>query len=87
MRHVSHPPPLYIIYASGESEEVITEVMTFLKTVLPTNAFMAVGQICITDDSDAERAALRKVWPDITFLHFSSLELVVLVVGCLSWHS
>ena len=45
--------------------------MTFLKTVLPTNACYGKGangaEICITDDSDAERAALRNVWPDTTF--------------------
>ena len=57
---------------SGESEEVITEAMTFLKTVLPTNAFYGKGfsgpEICITDDSDAERAALKNIWPGTTFL-------------------
>lgn len=52
-----------MVITSGESEEIITEAMTFLKTVLPTNAFYGRGangpEICITDDSDAERAALR----------------------------
>ena len=64
--------PLGGVITSGESEDVITEAMTFLKTVLLTNAFYGKGangaEICITDDSDAERAALRNVWPDTTFL-------------------
>ena len=64
--------PLGVVITSGESEDVITEAMTFLKTVLLTNAFYGKGangpEICITDDSDAERAALRNVWPDTTFL-------------------
>ena len=64
--------PLGVVITSGESEEVITEAMTFLKNVLPTNAFYGKGfngpEICITDDSDAERAALGNIWPGTTFL-------------------
>ena len=55
--------PLGIVITSGESEEVITEAITFVKAVLPTNAFYGRGpqgpEVCITDDSDAERGALR----------------------------
>lgn len=64
--------PLGVVITSGESEEVITEAMTFLKTVLPSNSFYGKGSsgpdICITDDSDAERAALRNIWPYTTLL-------------------
>ena len=79
--------PLGVVITSSESEEVITKAMTFLKKFLPTNAFYGKGlsgpEICITDDSDAERAALGN-----TCMHFSSFaELVVMVVGCKVWHS
>ena len=55
--------PLGVVITSGESEEVITEAITFLKAILPTNAFYGRGaqapEVCITDDCDAERAALK----------------------------
>ena len=55
--------PLGVVITSGESEEVITEAMTFLKAIVPTNAFYGRGaqgpEVCITDDCDAERAALK----------------------------
>ena len=60
--------PLGVVITSGESEEVITEAITFLKAILPTNAFYGRGaqgpEVCITDDCDAERAALKNTWPN-----------------------
>ena len=64
--------PLGVVITSGESEAVITEAVTFLKNILPCNAFYGRGfkgpEVCITDDCDAERAALRNTWPDTTLL-------------------
>ena len=64
--------PLGVVITSGESEEVITEAVTFLKAILPTNAFYGRGaqgpEVCITDDCDAERAALKNTWPGTALL-------------------
>lgn len=65
--------PLGVIITSGESEATITEAVSLLKsTVLPPGAFYGrenVGpEMCITDDSAAERAALRTVWPTTILL-------------------
>ena len=73
--------PLGIVITSGESEEVITEAITFVKAVLPTNAFYGRGpqgpEVCITDDSDAETAALRNTWPGTTLLLCISLPAML----------
>ena len=55
--------PLGVVIISGESEGVLTEAFSFLKKVLPDNAFYGKGQrgpdLCITDDCDAKRAAIK----------------------------
>ena len=64
--------PLGVVITYGESEAVITEATTFLKSILPANAFYGKGakgpDVCITDDCDAERAALKNTWPDTVLL-------------------
>ena len=64
--------PLGVVITSGENEPTITEALTFLKGVLPSYAFYGRNnqgpEICITDDSSAERAALKTVWPNTTYL-------------------
>ena len=60
---------------------MITEAITFVKAVLPTNAFYGRGpqgpEVCITDDSDAETAALRNTWPGTTLLLCISLPAML----------
>ena len=60
--------PLGVVITSGEDEATITEAFTFIKTVLPKNSFYGRGskgpQMCITDDSAAERTAIHNVWPE-----------------------
>lgn len=60
--------PLGVAITSGEDEETISEALSILKTVLPEKAFYGQGlhgpQMCITDDSAAERSAIHNVWPD-----------------------
>ena len=64
--------PLGVVITSGESEDVITEATTFLKGVLPPDAFYgrrsAGPDVCITDDCTAERAALHNTWPKMELL-------------------
>ena len=59
-------------YIQVRVKRSFTEAMTFLKNVLPTNALYGKGfsgpEICITNNSDAERAALGNIWPGTTFL-------------------
>ena len=64
--------PLGVVITSGESELILEEAFSFLKKVLPQNAFYGRGekgpQLFITDDSSAERSAIRATWPDSTLL-------------------
>ena len=64
--------PLAVVITSGETEATITEALTFMKAVLPATAFYGrkeLGpELCITDDCAAERAALKAVWPNTTYL-------------------
>ena len=64
--------PLGVVITSGENEPTITEALTFMKGVLPSYAFYGRKdqgpEICITDDSSAEQAALKTVWPNTTYL-------------------
>ena len=79
--------PLGIVITSGESEAVLTEAFSLLKTVLPQRAFYGQGhrgpQVCITDDCDAERGALKNNWSlKTTSVHFSHFtKLVAMAVG------
>ena len=62
--------PLGVVITSGESEGVLTEAFSFLKKVLPDNAFYGKSQqgpdLCITDDCNAERAAIKNNWSHVT---------------------
>ena len=62
--------PLGVVITSGENEATITEALTFMKAVLPPHTFYRRNdqgpEIYITDDSSAERAALKTVWPNTT---------------------
>lgn len=64
--------PLGVVIASGEDEATITEAFTFIKTVVPSNSFYGRGsrgpQMCITDDSIAERTAIHNIWPETQLL-------------------
>ena len=64
--------PLGVVITSGESEETITEAFSYLRMVLPPDAFYGRGikgpENCITDDCSAERNALRSTWPDMSLL-------------------
>ena len=64
--------PLGIVITSGESEAVLTEAFSLLKKILPEKAFYGQGyqgpELCITDDCDAERGALKNNWQKITLL-------------------
>ena len=56
-----------MVITSGESEETLVEAFTYLKAVLPPEAFFGRGEsgpeLFLTDDCAAERAALKAVWP------------------------
>ena len=61
--------PLGVVITSGESELILEEAFSFLKKVLPQNGRGEKGpQLFITDDSSAERSAIRATWPDSTLL-------------------
>ena len=64
--------PLAVVITSSETEATITEALTVMKTVIPSNAFYGrkeLGpELCITDDCAAERAALKAVWPNTNYL-------------------
>ena len=64
--------PLGIVITSGESEAVLTEAFSLLKKILPEKAFYGRGyqgpQLCMTDDCDAEKGALKNNWSQITLL-------------------
>ena len=79
--------PLGVMITSGESEEVLVEAFTYLKAVLPPEAFYGRSErgpeVFLTDVCTAERAALKLVGRfDINTLHFSLLpSLVELATG------
>ena len=64
--------PLGVVITSGESEDVLAEAFSHLRSVMPDGAFYGRGdtgpQIFITDDAEAERNALRTTWPEATQL-------------------
>ena len=65
--------PLGTIITSREDEKTIQKGLEILKKILPTNAFYGRGPnlgpvLALTDDSDAERNALKTVWPSIELL-------------------
>lgn len=60
--------PLGVIITSDEQEDTIRQSLEVLKDVLPPNCFFGRGPvegppIFMTDDSMAERNAIRTVWP------------------------
>ena len=60
--------PLGVVITSGECMPTLTESFSYLRSIFPTNAFYGRGimgpTMFITDDSEAERGALRAVWPN-----------------------
>ena len=57
--------PLGVVITSGEDEATISQALMFLKSVFPPEAFYNRGskgpEMCITDDSTAERAAIHNM--------------------------
>ena len=76
--------PLGVVITSGESEAVITETFSFLKTTFPGEGDKG-PEVCITDDCSA---GFNSTWPDTTLLYCAHVsasllaKLVVLVMGC-----
>ena len=74
--------PLGVVITSGESLPTLTQSFSFLRSIFPSNAFYGKGtngpSIFITDDSDAERGALREVWPN-------SMQLLCIFHYLQSW--
>ena len=65
--------PLGNIITSKEDEETICAALTPFKSILPKDAFFGRGpnagpKIIMTDDSDAERNAVKKLWPTVELL-------------------
>ncbi|XP_050732621.1 uncharacterized protein LOC127006592 isoform X2 [Eriocheir sinensis] len=60
------PVPLGIVFTSSQEEASYTAGFRLLKRILGETAFFGQGQpdVFITDNSDAERKALKEVWPD-----------------------
>ena len=61
--------PLGVEITSGESEAVIAETFSFLKTTFPGDTLYGKGdkgpEVCITDDCSA---GFNSTWPDTTLL-------------------
>ncbi|KAJ1528133.1 hypothetical protein ONE63_008047 [Megalurothrips usitatus] len=60
--------PLGMIITSSESEDVLSEGMRLLKSILPPDAFYGRGpdrgpEVIMTDDSKSERNSLENSWP------------------------
>ena len=60
--------PLVVGVTPSESTKALTRLFRLIKVVLPANSFFNRGpdagpQLITTDDSAAEQAALKKVWP------------------------
>ncbi|KAJ1518955.1 hypothetical protein ONE63_011443 [Megalurothrips usitatus] len=65
--------PLGMIITSSESEDVLSEGMRLLKSILPPDAFYGRGpdrgpEVIMTDDSKSERNSLENSWPGIILL-------------------
>ena len=65
--------PLGNILTSKEDEETIAAALTLFKSIVPKDAFFGRGpddgpKIIMTDDSDAERNAVRSSWPKAILL-------------------
>lgn len=58
--------PLAVVITDSTSESAYTAAFQLLKQILPSSSFGDSGYPAtfMTDDSDAERNALRSVWPD-----------------------
>ena len=58
--------PLGVVVTSGESSSIINSAMTHLKSLFPKCSFYGKGSPnnIITDDSQAERSGLRRIWPN-----------------------
>ncbi|KAK3916869.1 Hemoglobin subunit beta [Frankliniella fusca] len=65
--------PLGMIITSSESEDVLTEGMKMLQSIMPSDAFFGRGPtrgplVMMTDDSKTERNTLTKCFPGIVLL-------------------
>ena len=65
--------PLGNILTSKEDNETILAALALYKSLLSQDAFFGRGpetgpKIIMTDDSDAERGAVRALWPEVTLL-------------------
>ena len=58
--------PLGVVVISGESLSIINSAMNHLKCVFPKGSFYGKGSPgnIITDDAQAERDGLRRIWPN-----------------------
>jgi len=59
--------PLGVVITSGESENILTEFFCHLRAIFTQNVFFGRGtkgpEMFITDNCDAEKNALRNLWP------------------------
>ena len=63
--------PLAVAITSDEKQDTIQRAMQMIKEVVPVNAFYGNqdgASVIMTDDSIAERNALKNVWPGATLL-------------------
>jgi len=62
--------PLAVAITSDEKQDTIQRAMEMIKEVVPVNAFYGKNNpsVIMTDDSVAERNALKNVWPGVTLL-------------------
>ena len=64
--------PLGVVITSGEGSSTLTESFSYLKSIVPPCTFYGKGNsgptLLITDDSEAERGALREIRPSSTQL-------------------
>ena len=58
--------PLGVVVISGESSSIINSAMNHLKCLLSIGSFYGKGSPdnIITDDAQAERDGLRRIWPN-----------------------
>lgn len=64
--------PLGVLITSGESAATIHSGLSILSGLFPKCSFYGQGSPdnVITDDSSAERDALRRTWPNLCIFHF-----------------
>ncbi len=85
--------PVGVVITSGEAEVTLKESFSYLRSIImPHNAFFGRGtkgpQMFITDGCEAEKNALKAVWPESDQLLHIPLHamLVEMVMGCQEWN-